>query len=68
MLSTTALVLGLAISHQAADGVLIALVVAVGLESIFGYCLGCKIFRLMRAGLVPETVARSARTSADACT
>ena len=57
VISTTALVLAFAVSHQAADGVLIALVAAAGLESIFGYCVGCKIFGLlMRAGLVPETV------------
>ena len=57
VLSTTALVLALAVSRQAADAVLIALVPAAGLESIFGYCLGCKVFGLlMRAGLVPETV------------
>jgi hypothetical protein len=56
-MSTTALVLAFAVSPQAADGVLIVLMVAAGLESIFGYCTGCKIFGLlMRAGLVPETV------------
>ena len=33
-------------------GVLVA-----GLESIVGYCLGCKVFAiLMRAGIVPEEV------------
>jgi len=32
-------------------------VLAAGLEAIFGYCLGCKVFGLlMRAGLVPERV------------
>jgi len=56
-MSTTALVLALLVSHQAAYAVLIALVAAAGLESIFGYCLGCKAFGLvMRAGLVPESV------------
>ncbi|MFL5822087.1 MAG: DUF4395 domain-containing protein [Solirubrobacteraceae bacterium] len=55
--STAALVLAFAVSHQAADGVLIAFVPAAALESIAGYCLGCKAFGLlMRAGLVPETV------------
>jgi hypothetical protein len=35
----------------------LAFVPAAGLESIFGYCIGCKIFRLlMRAGLVPEAM------------
>jgi hypothetical protein len=57
VISTTALLLAFAVSPQAADGVLIVLMVAAGRESIFGYCLGCKIFGLlMRAGLVPETV------------
>jgi hypothetical protein len=58
VLSTTALVLALVIgSHTAADVVLIAFIPAAGLESIFGYCVGCKVFGLlMAAGLVPETV------------
>jgi Domain of unknown function (DUF4395) len=57
VMSTTALVLAFAVSTLPADGVLIGLIVAAGLESIFGYCLGCKIFRLlMAAGLVPKTV------------
>jgi hypothetical protein len=33
------------------------MVVAAGLESIVGYCLGCKAFALlMKAGVIPETV------------
>jgi Domain of unknown function (DUF4395) len=41
----------------AGDALLVALVVAAGLESVFAYCLGCKIFALlMRAGLIPEEV------------
>jgi hypothetical protein len=71
VVSTAALVLALvARDHTAADLVLGLLVVAAGLESIFAYCLGCKIFGLlMRAGLVPETVCAdcadiSARVSA----
>jgi hypothetical protein len=57
-MSTAALVLALVLGdHAGADGVLIAFVPAAGLESIFGYCLGCKVFGLlMRAGIVPETV------------
>jgi hypothetical protein len=57
-MSTAALVLALIIGDQtAADGVLIAFVPAAALESIFGYCVGCKIFGLlMRAGVVPEAV------------
>ncbi len=57
-MSTAALVLALILGdHAAADGVLIALMLAAGLESIFGYCVGCKLFGLlMRTGVVPETV------------
>ena len=56
--STAALVLALVVGdHTAAGAVIGLLVVAAGLESILGYCLGCKVFGLlMRAGLVPETV------------
>lgn len=36
---------------------LVAIVVAAGLEAIFAFCLGCKVFGLlMRAGLVPDEV------------
>jgi Domain of unknown function (DUF4395) len=56
--STAALVLGLVLGlHAAADGLLVVLVIAAGLESIFAICLGCQMFALlMRAGLVPEQV------------
>jgi hypothetical protein len=56
--STTAAVLGLALGlHTAAYVVLGMLVVAATLESVFAYCLGCKLFALlMRAGVIPETV------------
>ncbi len=44
-------------AHALADALLLALIVAAGLESIFAYCLGCKIFALlMRVGLVPEEI------------
>lgn len=57
-MSTAALVLALVLGQNtAADVVLAAFVLAAGLESIFGYCLGCKVFGLlMRIGLVPEAV------------
>lgn len=43
--------------HGAADALLVALIVAAGLESALGFCLGCKVFGvLMRAGLVPDDV------------
>ena len=57
-MSTAALVLALIVGdHAAADGVLIAFVPAAALESIVGYCVGCKVFGLlMRVGVIPETV------------
>ena len=57
-MSTAALVLGPVLGrHTAADVVLIGFLPAAGLESIFGYCLGCRAFALlMRVGLVPEAV------------
>ncbi len=43
--------------HGAADVLLVALIVAAGLEALFAFCLGCKVFGLlMRAGLVPDEV------------
>jgi uncharacterized protein DUF4395 len=58
VMSTTALILALVLGdHTAADIVLIVFVGAAGLESIAGYCLGCKAFALlMRAGLVPAGI------------
>jgi Domain of unknown function (DUF4395) len=58
VMSSAALVLALiAGDHTAADVALILFLPAAGLESIVGYCLGCKVFGLlMRAGVVPETV------------
>jgi hypothetical protein len=41
----------------AADVLLALLLVAATLESVFAYCLGCKIFAfLMRAGVIPAAV------------
>jgi hypothetical protein len=43
--------------HAIADGLLVAMIVAAGLESFFAICLGCQIFAvLMRVGLIPEEV------------
>lgn len=58
VMSSTALVLGLILGlHTAADVILGLFVVAAGLESILGYCLGCKAFAiLMRFGVIPEEV------------
>jgi hypothetical protein len=58
VMSTAALVLGLILgAAAAADALLVLLVMAAGLESIFAYCLGCKIFALlMEAGVIPDEV------------
>jgi len=58
VMSSAGLVLALMLGeHAVADAVLLALVAAAGVESVFGYCLGCKLFGLLiRAGLVPETM------------
>lgn len=43
--------------HTAADILLGFMIVAAGLESLAGYCLGCKLVALgMRLGLVPDEV------------
>jgi hypothetical protein len=50
------LALGFA-QHGAADVLLVAVMVAAGLESVFALCLGCRLFALlMRTGIVPESV------------
>jgi hypothetical protein len=56
--SSAALVLGLVLGlGTAADVMLGLLVVAAGLESALGLCLGCRVFAaLMAVGLVPEDV------------
>jgi Domain of unknown function (DUF4395) len=58
VMSSAALVLALILDqHTAADGVLIAFLPAAALESIFGYCIGCKAFALLMAlGAIPESV------------
>lgn len=57
-LSVTAAVLALGFGELAAAYAILGLViVAATLESVFAYCVGCAIFaRLMRLGLVPESV------------
>jgi hypothetical protein len=58
VVSTTAAVLGLGLGlDTAAYAVLGLLVFAATLESVFAYCIGCKLFALlMRAGVIPEAV------------
>ncbi|HZT66701.1 MAG TPA: DUF4395 domain-containing protein [Acidimicrobiales bacterium] len=56
--SLTAAVLALGFGLRGAAYVVLGLLVAAAtLESVFGYCLGCKVFALlMRAGVIPEEV------------
>jgi hypothetical protein len=56
--SITAAVLALGFGQRgAAYAVLGVLVVAASLESVAGFCLGCKVFALlMRAGVIPASV------------
>jgi Domain of unknown function (DUF4395) len=57
-LSVTALVLHFGFGATGASYVLVAMiVVAATLESVFAYCLGCKIFNLlMQIGFIPASV------------
>jgi hypothetical protein len=57
-LSVTALVLAFGFDETTAAYVCVSLIlVAATLESVFAYCLGCKIFAvLMRTGIIPESV------------
>jgi Domain of unknown function (DUF4395) len=57
-ITTTAAVLALGFeAHTAADALLVAMVIAAGLESVLAFCIGCRVFGvLMRIGLVPDSV------------
>src|SRR5690242_11598648 len=57
-MATLALIFWLVVgSYTATDVVLGLFVVAAGLESIVGFCLGCQVFGLlMRTGLIPDEV------------
>jgi hypothetical protein len=58
LLSVTAAVLGLGLGlHTAAYVLLGLLVFAATLESVFAFCIGCRLFALlMRAGVIPASV------------
>jgi hypothetical protein len=58
VVTTTAAVLALGFGAETATGtLLVALVAAATLESVFAFCIGCQVFSLlMRAGLVPASV------------
>ncbi len=63
VLSVTAILLAFIFDLKtAAYSVLGVLIFAASLESVFGFCLGCKIFDiLMRLHLVPESVCEECR-------
>jgi hypothetical protein len=73
-MSTAAAILALVFhAYTAADVLTAMILVAATLESVFAYCLGCKVFGLlMRTGIVPAEVcaecadiwSRPARTAA----
>jgi hypothetical protein len=56
--TVTAAVLALGFDQRVAAYVLLGgVIVAATLESVFAYCIGCKIFNgLMRVGVIPESV------------
>lgn len=56
--SLTAALLALGFGATGAAYVVLALLVgAATLESVFGFCIGCRVFALlMRAGVIPESV------------
>jgi hypothetical protein len=58
VMSSLALLFGLILGdHTVADVFLIMFILAAGLESIFGVCIGCRAFAvLMRLGVIPEEV------------
>jgi uncharacterized protein DUF4395 len=58
VISTAAAIAALAFgADTVADVLLVMLILAAGLESLFAVCLGCRVFALlMRAGLIPEAV------------
>ena len=58
VMTVAAAVLALGFDQGTAASVFLALIiVAATLESVFAYCLGCKVFAvLMRVGVIPESV------------
>lgn len=53
---TVGAVVFMAVGHPGVTQILLGfMIIAAGLESIFAFCLGCKVFAgLMRLGLIPE--------------
>ena len=58
VMTSTAAVLALGFGAETAAGVLVVgLVAAATLESVFAFCVGCQIFGLlMRTGIVPDAI------------
>lgn len=57
VMTTVAAALALSGHHAAANVLLVAIVVAATLESVFALCVGCHIFGLlMRTGLIPDDI------------
>lgn len=58
VLSVTAAILAVGLGETTAGYVVLGLIaVAATLESVFAFCIGCKMFALlMRIGLIPESV------------
>jgi hypothetical protein len=57
--TTIAVALFALVAHDdlIADVLLVGMILAAGLESIFAYCVGCRLFALlMRHGLIPASV------------
>jgi hypothetical protein len=56
-MTTAAVVAWLAGADGVVTALLVALLVAATLESVFAFCIGCRIFAgLMRLGVVPQSV------------
>jgi hypothetical protein len=60
VMTVTAAVLALLADWTEVDVLLVLIVAAAVLESVFALCIGCRIFALlMRAGIIPESVCES---------
>ena len=56
-ITTAGVVAWVAGAETVVVALLVALVVAATLESVFAFCIGCRVFAvLMRAGVVPQSV------------
>jgi hypothetical protein len=59
-ITVAAATLALSGGRRESDALLVLIIVAATLESVFALCIGCKIFALlMRAGIIPASVCES---------